>query len=201
MKELLPAPFIRVINALKHLPGVGEKTATRYAMHIFDEGDAFIGQLVKALSELAEKVTLCPVCNNLSEGGLCSICNDPQRDRKIICVVKDIRDLAAMEKSGTYNGLYHVTGGLISPLRGIMPKDLFLDTIRHRCMQDPGIEEVIVTLDATVEGDTTAMYIKEILKDLDVRVSRPAMGIPTGTDIGYLDGLTLSRALRDRKNI
>ncbi len=199
--EQLPAPFIRVINALKRLPGVGEKTATRYAMQIFDEGRTYIDQMIQALSDLAEKVTLCPVCNNLAEGGLCTICSDPQRDRTVICVVKDIRDLAAMEKSGTYNGLYHVTGGLISPLRGTMPGDLSLDAIKNRCTADPNIKEVIVTLDATVEGDTTAMYIKETLKGLDVRVSRPAMGIPTGTDIGYLDGLTLSRALRDRKNI
>lgn len=198
---LLPTPFLQLINALKRLPGVGEKTATRYAMDIFRGGTGFTEQLAQALQALSEKVTLCPVCNNLAEGGLCSICQDTQRDDSIICVVKDIRDLVAMESSGNFRGRYHVTGGLISPLRGIMPKDLALDKLRLRCVDSQVITEVIVTLDATVEGDTTALYIKEILKALPIQVSRPAMGIPTGTDIGYLDSLTLSRAMRDRKKI
>jgi len=198
---LLPAPFLQLINALKRLPGVGEKTATRYAMDIFRGGTGFAEQLAQALQDLSQKVTLCPVCNNLAEGGLCSICQDNQRDNTLICVVKDIRDLIAMEQSGHFNGRYHVTGGLISPLRGIMPKDLALDKLRQRCTDNPEITEIIVTLDATVEGDTTALYIKEILKALPIQVSRPAMGIPTGTDIGYLDSLTLRQAIRDRKNI
>jgi len=198
---LLPAPFIKLINALKRLPGVGEKTATRYAMDIFRGGSGFSEQLAQALNDLSSKVTLCPVCNNLAEGGLCSICQDTQRDDTIICVVKDIRDLVAMEKSGNFNGRYHVTGGLIAPLRGIFPKNLALNKLQERCSENTNITEVIVTLDATVDGDTTSLYIKEILKNLPVKVTRPAMGIPTGTDIGYLDSLTLSRAMRDRKKL
>ena len=198
---LLPAPFIQLINALKQLPGVGEKTATRYAMAIFDKGPAYAGQLARALDELVNKVTRCPVCNNLAEGGLCRICRDQDRDPTLICVVKDVRDLIALEQSGGFHGRYHVLGGLISPLRGVMPKDLGLEGLKRRCRQDQAIKEIVVTLDATVEGDTTALYIKEMLKDLPVQVSRPAMGIPTGTDIGYLDALTLERAIRDRKSI
>ena len=198
---LLPAPFIQLINALKQLPGVGEKTATRYAMAIFDKAPGYARQLEQALDELVNNVTRCPVCNNLAEGGLCRICQDQDRDPTLICVVKDVRDLIALERSGGFQGRYHVLGGLISPMRGVMPKDLALTGLKERCLNDPAIKEIVVTLDATVEGDTTALYIKEMLKDLPVRVSRPAMGIPTGTDIGYSDALTLERAIRDRKNL
>ena len=198
---MLPGPFIELINALKRLPGVGEKTATRYAMAIFDAGPGYVHRLGQALTELSDKVTRCPVCNNLAEGGLCVICQDPLRDPATICVVKDVRDLMALEQSGGFHGRYHVIGGLISPLRGVMPQDLALESLRRRCQDDQAIKEVVVTLDATVEGDTTALYIKELLKGLPVQVSRPAMGIPTGTDIGYLDAITLERALKDRKSL
>ena len=200
MDRFLPEEFLKVVDVLKKLPGVGEKTALRYAMAIMDKG--FAGELASALEGMMKNISRCPQCNNIStQGELCPICKDENRDHSVVCVVKDIKDLISMENAGVFNGLYHVLGGLISPMKGVMPKDLGIEKLKERCEKHPEIKEVVVALDATVEGDTTALYIQRVLQDLPVVVSRPAVGIPSGTDIGYLDSHTLKKALSDRHQI
>ena len=199
MERILPEEFLRVVDLLKRLPGVGEKSAMKYAMAILEGG--YAQDLARALEDMATRIHRCPECNNVSSGGLCSVCADPSRDRSVVAVVKDIKDLISLESSGVFNGLYHVLGGVLSPVKGVMPEDLALDRLVERCKKHPEIKEVLVALDATVEGDTTALYIKKLLKDLPVEVTRPAVGIPSGTDIGYLDAFTIGKALRDRRKL
>jgi recombination protein RecR len=158
-----------------------------------------IGNFITALSEI-ENIKKCPICNNITDSDKCNICSDESRDNETIFVVEKPKDIVLFEKMGNYNGLYHVLGGLISPLEGINPEDINLDNLVNR-VKDNHVKEVIVVLKPSIEGETTMQYIKKILSKYDVKVSKIPIGIPMGTDIEYIDSMTLEMAFEDRKDV
>ena len=188
-----------LIESLKNLPGIGEKSAERMAFSIINFDKDKIGNFITALSEI-ENIKKCPICNNITDSDKCNICSDESRDSETIFVVEKPKDIVLFEKMGNYNGLYHVLGGLISPLEGINPEDINLDNLVNR-VKDNHVKEVIVVLKPSIEGETTMQYIKKILSKYDVKVSKIPIGIPMGTDIEYIDSMTLEMAFEDRKNI
>ncbi len=188
-----------LIESLKNLPGIGEKSAERMAFSILNFDKDKIGNFITALSEI-ENIKKCPICNNITDSDKCNICSDESRDNETIFVVEKPKDIVLFEKMGNYNGLYHVLGGLISPLEGINPEDINLDNLVNR-VKDNHVKEVIVVLKPSIEGETTMQYIKKILSKYDVKVSKIPIGIPMGTDIEYIDSMTLEMAFEDRKNI
>ena len=188
-----------LIESLKNLPGIGEKSAERMAFSILNFDKDKIGNFITALSEI-ENIKKCPICNNITDSDKCNICSDESRDNETIFVVEKPKDIVLFEKMGNYNGLYHVLGGLISPLEGINPEDINLDNLVNR-VKDNHVKEVIVVLKPSIEGETTMQYIKKILSKYDVKVSKIPIGIPMGTDIEYIDTMTLEMAFEDRKNI
>ena len=188
-----------LIESLKNLPGIGEKSAERMAFSILNFDKDKIGNFITALSEI-ENIRKCPICNNITDSDKCNICSDESRDSETIFVVEKPKDIVLFEKMGNYNGLYHVLGGLISPLEGINPEDINLDNLVNR-VKDNHVKEVIVVLKPSIEGETTMQYIKKILSKYDVKVSKIPIGIPMGTDIEYIDSMTLEMAFEDRKNI
>ncbi|KGQ22939.1 recombination mediator RecR [Thermus filiformis] len=191
-----PEPLLKLIRALSGLPGLGPKTAQKLALHLVFHPEAREG-LKEALKE-AEALSPCPVCGNLSLGGLCAICQDESRDRRLLCVVESVQDLYALERSGEYSGLYHVLGGTLNPLEGVGPKELNLEALFARL---EGVEEVILATGMTVEGEATALYLAEELKKRGVRTSRLAYGLPMGGSLEYVDEVTLSRALEGRRPV
>lgn len=191
-----PEPLLKLIRALSGLPGLGPKTAQKLALHLVFHLEAREG-LKKALSEV-EGLSVCPACGNLSEGGLCAICQDETRNRRLLCVVESVQDLLAIEKSGEYQGLYHVLGGALNPLEGVGPKELNLEGLLARL---EGVEEVILATGMTVEGEATALYLAEELKKRGVRTSRLAYGLPVGGSLEYVDEVTLGRALEGRRPV
>ena len=188
-----------LIESLKNLPGIGEKSAERMAFSIINFDKDKIGNFITALSEI-ENIKKCPICNNITDSDKCNICSDESRDSETIFVVEKPKDIVLFEKMGNYNGLYHVLGGLISPLEGINPEDINLDNLVNR-VKDNHVKEVIVVLKPSIEGETTMQYIKKILSKYDVKVSKIPIGIPMGTDIEYIDSMTLEMAFEDRKDI
>lgn len=186
-----PSGFLRLIQTLKKLPGVGEKTAEKSAFTIV-KNRKILDELITALSEI-KKLRLCSKCNTISEKEICEVCSDLQRE-KIIMVVESPYDMYHIEKLGVYNGKYHVIGGLISPLEGIEPKDLFIESLRSRILEED-IKEVIIALSSSIEGDATSYYIYEKIKDTNVNITQIARGIPTGYEITYADNITLQRAI------
>ncbi|MGQ9511383.1 MAG: recombination mediator RecR [Thermaceae bacterium] len=191
-----PEPLLKLIRALSNLPGLGPKTAQKLAFHLVFHPEA--QEALKEALEEAEKLSVCPACGNLSEGGLCTICQDEGRDRRLLCVVESVQDLYALERSGEYAGLYHVLGGRLNPLEGIGPLELNLEGLFSRL---EGVEEVILATSMTVEGEATALYLAEELKKRGVRTSRLAYGLPMGTSLEYADEVTVGRALEGRKPI
>jgi recombination protein RecR len=194
------APLEALIDALKRLPGVGEKTATRYAFHILNADKDEIRALLSAIRDVKASLRLCSKCFNLTDAEICSICSDPRRDAGRICVVETPQDLFAVEKGGVFKGLYHVLHGLLSPLDAIGPGDIRIAELIERASSGK-TSEIILALNPTVEGEATASYICDLLKDSDVVVSRIAYGIPVGGSLEYTDPLTLSRALENRKKL
>lgn len=190
----------RAVNALSKLPGVGGKTALRLAYHIIDMPAEQVRELSEALLDVKAKVKYCTCCGNFCEGNLCSVCADPRRDSGLICVVRDPRDVMAMERMRDYRGTYHVLHGTISPMNGIGPDDLHLQPLLERVAQGT-VREVILATNPDVEGDATAVYISRLLKPLGVRVTRIAHGIPIGGDLEYIDEATLSRAMEGRREM
>ena len=197
---MLPEPVQTLVRELKKLPGVGEKTATRYVMHLMTQSPQRLADLAAALSAVALKVHTCQVCGFLAAGDRCDICADGNRDSSTVCVVEGIGDLMALERVGEYCGVYHVLQGSISVLRGITPEKLHLKELDARVAAG-GIREVIVATSADAEGETTALYIRKILERHAIRVTRPATGIPMGSSLEYLDSMTLMRAMRGRKDL
>lgn len=197
MAHLAP-PIERLISELSKLPGVGRKTAQRFALHLLSVDAAEVDALVLSLRELREKVRTCETCFNLSEGAACPVCADPRRDRGLVCVVEDAGDVIAIERAGAFAGLYHVLGGALSPLRDVGPDDLRVGELLERVRRD-GIREVILATQANVEGEATAVYLSRLLKPLGVAVSRLAQGLPAGADLEFTDELTLQRALEGRR--
>ena len=192
-----PAALVSLARALGRLPGVGPKTAQRLAFALALDKDLAQG-LEAALVEARERLTTCRVCGNLAEGELCPICADETRDRSIIAVVETPADVYAIERSGEFRGLYHVLGGVLNPLEGIGPEELNLEGLFSRL---DGVEEVLIATSMTVEGEATANYLAERLKEKGVRVTRPAYGLPAGGSLEYVDEVTLARALSRRQPV
>jgi recombination protein RecR len=192
-----PGSFLRFIQSLQSLPGIGKKSAERIAFHILTKpttGEKILHTLEKVLSE----IKFCSKCGNITIEELCHICTSPERDQTTICVVEKPMDVFAIERSHSYRGLYHVLGGLLSPLDNSYPEDINVDSLIKR-VQTEGIKEIIIATNPTTEGEATALYIEENLKNSGVRITRIARGIPFGTDIDFADDLTLTRALEDRQ--
>lgn len=196
-------PVERLIQAFAKLPGVGEKTATRFVFYLLRVSKQIATDLSTALRELHEKVKLCSVCCNITDRDPCRFCSDPRREAQIICVVQEPSDVSAIEKTGAYRGHYHVLHGSLSPLEGIGPEDLKIKELLAR-LKDSAAKEIILATDANVEGDTTSLYLSGLLKPLKplgILVSRLALGIPVGSELDYLDSSTLSKALEERREI
>ncbi len=185
------------VTELSRLPGIGRRTALRLALHMLREEKSHVEGLANALIKMRNEINYCKVCYNLSDTEICNICNDPKRDDSIICVVEDIRDVLAIEKTSQYRGLYHVLGGIISPMEGIGPKDISIDPLIERIKeQDP--TEIIFALAATIEGDTTNFYIYKKLREFDVRITTIARGVSVGDELEYADEITLGRSILTR---
>ena len=195
-----PKTLNDLIECFKKLPGIGEKSAERMALSTLDMDEDILKLFSESLSNVKEKIKRCSVCNNLSEDDLCEICKRDDRNKKVICVVEDAKNVILFEKIGSYNGLYHVLDGLISPLDNVNPEDINIDQLIKR-VKDNDIEEVILAVKPSVEGETTSLYISKLLEGENVKVSKIAHGVPIGVDMEYIDSLTLEMALEDRKNI
>jgi recombination protein RecR len=190
-------PINRLIQELTKLPGVGEKTASRLAMHILRGPKEDAEGLARAILEVKEKIRFCGQCFNLTDQDPCRLCQDPKRNREILCVVSNPEDFMALEKSGGFRGLYHVLHGVLSPLEGVGPKDLRISELLAR-LQGGEIKEVILATNPSVEGEATAQYLSQIMRPLNIRVTRIARGVPMGGDLQYIDELTLSKSLENR---
>ena len=195
-----PKPILDLIDSYSLLPGIGRKTAIRLAFHTLKMNDNDINNFAKSLVELKEKLTNCEVCHRLSETSVCDICTDNSRDKSTICVVANDNDLVAMENMQQYRGVYHVLDGLISPMDGIGPLDINIKSLFERA-QDPIVKETILATNSSPEGEGTASFISKYLKNTDIKVTRIAQGISFGSDIEYVDEVTLSRAISGRIEI
>ena len=191
-------PLANLYEQLRRLPGVGSKTAMRLAYHIIDMPEGEVQQLAEALSNAKKSIHYCSQCYNLTDGDKCAICCDPSRDRFTICVVEQPQDIAAMERSRGYNGLYHVLHGVLSPLDGVGPDKLRIRELFQRLQQE-SISEIIIATNSDVEGEATATYLAQLLKPIGITVSRIAHGLPMGGDLEYADEVTLSKALENRR--
>lgn len=197
---LYPETINNLIECYKKLPGIGEKTAERMALHCLDMDEEILELFAESLTSIKQKIKRCSKCNNLTETDVCNICDSSRRNKKIICVVEDTKNVFQFERIGSYNGLYHVLDGLISPLDNINPEDLNIQSLVDRIDQEK-IEEVIIAVKPSIEGETTSLYISKILQDKNVKVSKIAYGVPIGADMDYVDALTLELALEERKSI
>jgi recombination protein RecR len=191
-------PLQRLITELTRLPGIGRKTAERLAFFILKEDERFARDLAEALIDVKRNMRFCRLCYNISSEELCEICADPRRNQGLICVVEEPKDIWAIEKSGSFSGVYHVLMGALSPLDGIGPDKLRIRELLQR-LQAGKVEELIVATDPNVEGDATALYIAKLVKPLGVLVSRIASGLPVGGDLEYADSVTLAKALSGRR--
>lgn len=195
-----PEYIQNVISEFSKLPGIGYKTAIRLSMHILNRPNEEIEMLRKSLKECKEKLKYCTKCKNFSEDELCFICSDITRDKKTICVVQDVKDIYAFEKTKNYQGIYYVLHGLISPIKGIGPDELDLNFFINRVKEEK-IKEIILATSPTLEGEATSIYISKLFSTDDVNITRLAYGVPLGSDLEYVDGITLSRALQFRQKI
>lgn len=196
----LPEPVLRLIEELQQLPGIGPKGAQRLAFHILKTPREQADRLTEAVRAVKEQVTYCSICSNITDTDPCAYCRDADRDRRLICVVEEPQNVAAIEKSRDYKGTYHVLMGTLSPLQGIGPDDLKIKSLLSR-IGAGGVEEVILATNPTVEGEATAIYLARLLKPLGVRVTRIATGIPVGSDLEYADEVTMHRALEGRREV
>ncbi len=190
----------KLIDALRCLPGVGPKSAQRMTLHLLERDREGARLLSEALAEAVERIGHCRLCRNFTESDTCEICNDRRRERSLICVVETPADVLAVEQSASFRGLYFVLMGHLSPIDGIGPEDIGLETFRQRVI-DEGIEEVILATNPTVEGEATAYYLTEMLHPIGVHVSRIAHGVPLGGELEYVDGSTLAHALSGRRPV
>lgn len=198
--EFYPPSLVRLIKHLSRLPGIGEKTATRLALHILRSRHEEAKGLSQSILEVKDKVRLCSKCFGLADTDPCSLCVNPNRDHAILCVVEQPSDLVAVEKTGAFNGLYHVLHGALSPMNGIGPNDLKIKELAARVAQGE-IQELILATNTNVEGESTASYLNELLKTYPVRVTRIASGVPMGSDLKYLDDVTIKRAMERRQDL
>lgn len=196
----LPTPLQHLVDQFKRLPGIGAKSAQRLAFHVLRTPREDAERLCDAIRDVKERVTYCSICHNITDVDPCAFCEDPGRDRRIICVVEEPQNVHVIDKTGGFRGVYHVLMGTISPLHGVGPDDLKIKSLLGR-IDAHGIEEVILATSPTVEGEATAIYLARLLKPLGVRVTRIATGIPVGSDIEYADDLTMGKALEGRREV
>ena len=195
-------PVTKLIDEFKRLPSIGQKSAQRLAFYILRAPEADVARFIEALREVKQRITECSVCNNLTDVNPCRFCSQPSRDRSQLCIVEQPYDLVAVEKTRSYKGLYHVLHGSLSPIRGMRPSDLRLDNLLPRLKPENNegveVQEVILATNPNTEGEATANYISRLLKPLGLRVTRLAMGMPVGSDLEYVDEVTMDKALTNR---
>lgn len=192
-----PEPISKLIDSFMKLPGIGPKTAQRLAFHVLDMKEDDVVQFAKALVDVKRELTYCSTCGHITEEDPCYICQDKQRNRSVICVVEDDKDVIAMEKMREYKGLYHVLHGAISPMDGIGPEDINIPSLIER-LKDEEVKELILAMNPNLEGESTAMYISRLVKPIGIKVTRLAQGLSVGGDLEYADEVTLSRAIAGR---
>lgn len=197
---MYPDSIKRLIDSFKYLPGIGEKTAERLAFSLLSFDDEILTNFSEAIMSVRDNIQKCSICNNLSESDKCSICLDDKRNKNTVFVVEKAKDVFLFERLGIYSGLYHVLDGVISPMEGIGPDDININSLLDR-IKNGGIKEVILALKPNLEGETTMQYIIKVLENYDVKVSKLATGVPMGTDIEYIDSMTLELALEERKEV
>jgi recombination protein RecR len=195
----LPDPLVRLIEELQRLPGIGPKGAQRLAFHILKTPREQADRLADAVREVKERVTYCSICNNITDTDPCTFCSSAARDRHVICVVEEPQNVAGVEKTREFKGLYHVLMGALSPLQGIGPDDLKIKGLLGRVSE--GVTEVILATNPNVEGEATAIYLARLLKPLGVKVTRIAMGVPVGSDLEYADEITMHKAMEGRREV
>ncbi|MGH9405066.1 MAG: recombination mediator RecR [Terriglobia bacterium] len=197
---IFAAPLSRLIDELKRLPGIGQKSAQRIAFHIERSPREQAERLAQAIIEVKDKIRLCSVCNNLTENDPCEICSDPARDATVICAVETPYNVAGIERMHEFHGLYHVLHGALSPLSGIGPDQLKLKSLMER-LKGGRVKEIIVATNPNVEGEATALYLSRLIKPLGVKVTRIAMGIPVGSELEFADEVTMLKAMEGRREI
>lgn len=195
-----PRPLENLVDGFSKFPGIGGKSAERYALAALNMSEDYLEQFAEAIRTCKQKLTKCKICGHISEDEICEACSDESRTKDIICVLEDYKSVFAFEKIGNYKGVYHVLGGLISPMDDITPDDINIKTLVQR-VKELEKPEIIIALKPSIEGETTTLYIKKILENYDVKISRLSYGIPMGAEIDYLDEITLDRALSDRRII
>jgi recombination protein RecR len=195
----LPDPLVRLIEELQRLPGIGPKGAQRLAFHILKTPREQADRLADAVREVKERVTYCSICNNITDSDPCTFCSSAARDRHVICVVEEPQNVAGVEKTREFKGLYHVLMGALSPLQGIGPDDLKIKGLLGRVSE--GVTEVILATNPNVEGEATAIYLARLLKPLGEKVTRIAMGVPVGSDLEYADEITMHKAMEGRREV
>lgn len=198
--NIYPELLESLIEYFKKLPGIGEKTAERYALALIKLSKEELNDFADIMKDIKQTLQNCEICGHLTDGKVCSICDDDYRNHKLICVVEDYKSIFMFEKTGKFPGVYHVLGGLISPIDGVNPDDLNINGLVSRCKNLENAE-IIIALRPTIEGDTTTLYLKKILEKENIKITRLSYGIPMGAEIDYLDVLTLERALFDRKEV
>ncbi len=194
------APIARLIDELKHLPGIGQKTAQRLAFHLLRGAPEEALALADAIREANEKIRECSVCNNITDTDPCLYCASPTRSRKTICVVEEPHNIVAVEKTRQYSGLYHVLGGALAPLSGVGPEQLKIKSLIER-LKNGAVEEIIIATNPTAEGEATAVYLSKLIKPLGIRVTRIGVGIPVGSDLEYADEVTMLKAMEGRREL
>lgn len=199
MKEFGPS-VARLVDELRHLPGIGQKTAQRLAFHILRQSPEEASRLAEAIREAKQNVRTCSVCNNITDQDPCSFCRSPTRNEKIICVVEEPQAIVNIEKTRQFGGLYHVLGGAIAPLQGVGPEQLKIKELLER-LKNRAVEEVIIATNPNAEGEATALYLAKLIKPLGIKVTRIAMGIPVGSDLELADEVTMQHALEGRREI
>ena len=195
---MYPESIKNLIESFKYLPGIGEKTAERLAFSVIELEEEQIKLFSSSLLDVKKRIHKCNICNSLTEDEICYVCSDNTRDSSVLCVVDDYKSVFLFERLGKFNGKYHVLDGLISPLDGINPEDIGLDKLLNR-VKNEKFKEIIFAFKPSIEGETTALYIKRVLDGLNIKITRLTSGVPIGADIEYVDSLTLERALSDRK--
>lgn len=185
------------VEALASLPSIGRKSALRLVLHLIDDNSHKVDNIAQSITEMKRNIKKCKKCNNLSDHDICDICNTSSRKSNVICVVESVRDVMAIEDTQQFNGLYHVLGGVISPLEGVGPDDLAIDLLKNR-VQHEGVEELIMGLSPTIDGETTIYYLSKILNEFDVKISLIARGVAFGGELEYADELTIARSIQSR---
>jgi recombination protein RecR len=193
-------PLARLINEFKRLPGIGQKSAQRIAFHIMRSSRDDAEHLARTIMDVKDKLRICTICNNISDAELCQYCRNPERDQTVVCVVEDPNNIVGVEVTRQFNGLYHVLGGALSPLRGIGPEQLRIKSLVDRIAKG-SLSEIIVATNPTVEGEATAVYLSKLLKPLGMKVTRIAMGVPVGSDLEFADEVTMWKAMEGRREI